>query len=167
MKKDKPIGYDLDGYNVVKDAVLAMINQSPLLKKEGKVSFGMLEKNRGFAIMPTSSSVVESRKKDVTGKITEICYYPFALVYRDTGMNEKRKSEVTELLDNMGKWLEKQEITIDGVSQQLEEYPELTDNRMFLEVKRQTNSYLAKTYEDRAEDWEILITARYKNEYRL
>ena len=166
MAEQKQVKYDLDGYEVVKDAILELINQSPLINEE-KVTFGVLEEEYGFAMIPLSSSVIESTRKSVIGKVTEICYYPFSLVYRDTGMNEKRKSEVSELLDNIGKWLERKEITVDGEKQKLQSYPALTGNRKFLEIRRQTNSYLANVYEDKSEDWEIRITARYQNEYQI
>ena len=164
MRNEKVIKFDLDGYEEVKDAILEIINQSPLAKKE-KVSFGILKDSYGFAIIPTSGSIIESSRKSITGKVTEICYYPFVLVYRDTGINEKRKSEISEMLEDIGKWLERKEILIDGVGQRLQTYPLLTENRKFLEIKRQTNSYLANVYEDKSEDWEIKITARYQNEY--
>lgn len=161
---DKTIKYDLNGYEIVKDAILNLINQCPATEKE--VSFGVLGETYGFAMIPVSSSVVESKKKSITGKVSEICYYPFSLVYRDAGMNEKRKLEVSEMLDGIGKWLEKQEIIVNNEEYKLSEYPALTGEREFLEIQRQTNSYLANTYEDKSEDWEIRITARYKNEYK-
>lgn len=165
MQNEKVVKFDFDGYEVVKDAILELINQSPLIDKE-KVTFGVLEEEYGFAIIPVSSSVIESTRKSITGKVTEVCYYPFALVYRGSGMNEKKKSEVSELLDNIGKWLERKEIIIDGVGQKLQSYPALTGNRKFLEIRRQTNSYLENTYDDKTEDWAIRITARYQNEYK-
>lgn len=166
MQNEKVVKYDLDGYDIVKDAILELINQSPILENETLVSFGMLNETHGFAMIPLSSSVIESTRKSITGKVTEICYYPFSLVYRDTGMNEKRKSEVAELLDNIGKWLERKKAIIEGEVQKLQSYPALTGNRKFLEIRRQTNSYLANVYEDKSEDWEIRITARYQNEYK-
>ena len=162
--KDKPIKYDLNGYEIVKDAILNLINQCPATETE--VVFGILGETYGFAMIPVSSSVIESKKRDITGKTSEVCYYPFTLVYRDAGMNEKRKLEVSEMLDDIGKWLEKQEIIVNDESYKLFEYPVLTGGREFLEIQRQTNSYLANTYEDKSEDWEIRITARYKNEYK-
>lgn len=167
MQNEKVVKYDLDGYEVVKDAILELINQSPILENETLVSFGMLDETHGFAMIPLSSSVIESTRKSITGKVTEICYYPFSLVYRDAGMNEKRKSEVAELLDNIGKWLERKKAIIEGEVQKLQSYPALTGNRKFLEIRRQTNSYLANVYEDKSEDWEIRITARYQNEYQI
>lgn len=166
MQNEKVVKFDLDGYEVVKDAILEIINQSPLIKSKEPVSFGVLEETHGFAMIPVSSSVIESTRKSITGKVSEICYYPFSLVYRGTGMNEKKKSDVSEILDNIGKWLERKEITVEGESQKLQSYPALTGNRKFLEIRRQTNSYLANTYEDKSEDWEIRITARYQNEYK-
>lgn len=167
MPNEKVVKFDLDGYEVVKDAILEIINQSTLIESKEPVSFGVLEETHGFAMIPVSSSVIESTRKSITGKVTEICYYPFSLVYRDTGMNEKRKSEVSELLDNIGKWLERKEIIVDGEKQKLQSYPALTGNRKFLEIRRQTNSYLANVYEDKSEDWEIRITAKYQNEYQI
>lgn len=161
---DKTIKYDLNGYEIVKDAILEIINQCPAI--ENNISFGVLGETYGFAMIPISSSVVESKTKSITGKVTEFCYYPFSLVYRDAGMNEKRKSEVSEMLDNIGKWLEKQEIIVNDEVYKLSEYPALTGNRKFLEIQRQTVSYLANVYEDKSEDWEIRITARYQNEYK-
>lgn len=161
---EKTIKYDLNGYEVVKDAILEIINQCPAV--ENNISFGVLGETYGFAMIPISSSVVESKIKSITGKVTEICYYPFSLVYRDAGMNEKRKLEVSEMLDNIGKWLEKQEIIVKDEVYKLSEYPALTGSRKFLEIQRQTNSYLANAYEDKSEDWEIRITARYQNEYK-
>lgn len=165
MAEQKQFKYDLDGYDVVKDAILELINQSPLIDKE-KVTFAVLGEEYGFAMIPLSTSVIESTRKSVTGKVTEICYYPFSLVYRDTGMNEKRKTDISELLDNIGKWLERKEITVDEEKQKLQSYPKLTEDRKFLEIRRQTPAYLANQYEDKSEDWEIRITARYKNEYK-
>ena len=161
---EKPIKYDLNGYEIVKDAILNLINQCPATETE--VAFGILDETYGFAMIPISSSIVESKRKSVTGKTSEICYYPFSLVYRDAGMNEKRKLQVSEMLDNIGKWLEKQEINVNDEAYKLSNYPALTGNREFLEIQRQTNSYLANSYEDKSEDWEIRITARYKNEYK-
>ena len=166
MQNEKVIKFDLDGYEVVKDAILEIIKQCPLIEGKELVSFGVLEETHGFAMIPVSSSVIESTRKNITGKVTEICYYTFSLVYRGSGLNEKKKSEVSELLDNIGKWLERKEITVDGEKQKLQSYPALTENRKFLEIRRQTNSYLANTYEDKSEDWEIRITARYQNEYK-
>lgn len=166
MQNEKVVKFDLDGYEVVKDAILEIINQSPLIEGKEPVSFGVLEETHGFAMIPVSSSVIESTRKSVTGKVTEVCYYPFSLVYRGSGMNERKKSEVSELLDNIGKYLEKKEIDIDGVGHRLKYYPLLTENRKFLEIRRQTPSYLANVYEDKTEDWEIRITARYENVYR-
>ena len=165
MQDEKVVKYDLDGYEVVKDAILEIINQSPLIEKE-KVLFGILDEKHGFAMIPVSSSGIESSKKSVTGNVTEVCYYPFSLIYRGSGMNEKKKSQVSELLDNIGKYLEKKTVVIDGVSQKLQQYPTLTENREFLGIRRQTNSYLANSYEDKSEDWEIRITARYQNKYK-
>lgn len=164
MKKETK--YDLDGYEIVKDAILDLINQSTIIPEKERLTFGVLSEKQGFAMVPNSSSIVESEKKDIVGNVTEECYYPFTLVYRASGMNEKRKSEIAEMLDNIGKYLEKKELLIKGSKLKLEEYPLLTENRTFTNINRITNAYLANVYEDRSEDWEIRINARYRNKYK-
>ena len=130
------------------------------------LSIGFASVLVGIIFFLISRNLASKTSHSVTGKITEVCYYPFSLIYRDSGMNEKRKSVVSELLDSIGKWLEKKEIVVDNEIYKLENYPTLTGDREFLEINRQTTSYLANTYEDRSEDWKIRITARYKNEYK-
>ena len=116
-------------------------------------------------MFPVSGAVVETEKRSVTGKVTEVCLYPFYIIYRASGLNENRKARVKEWLDTLGKWLEQKKVLIDGEEYILSELPPLTDGRKFLSISRQTPAYLDNTNEDKTEDWAIYISARYQYEY--
>ena len=111
-------------------------------------------------------SVIETERRSVTGKVTEVCLYPFYVIYRASGLNENRKAKVKEWLDTLGKWLEQKKVLIDGKEYQLEEYPPLTDERKFLSISRQTPAYLDTVNENQSENWAIYISARYQYEYQ-
>lgn len=165
MAEQKQVKYDLDGYDVVTKALMELLNQFPGMESGEQIEFSELGEESGFAMYPINGAAIESERTSVTGKVTEVCLYPFYIIFRGAGLNEKRRIETKERLDNIGKWLEGKEIKIDDVPYKLSEYPPLTGNRKFLEFRRQTPAYLDNTYENQSEDWAIYISARYQNEY--
>lgn len=162
---EKQIVYDVDGYEVITDALLTLINQYPALDGEDYITFSTLDEESGKSMFPVTGAVVESTKESVTGHVTQVCLYPFYIIYRESGLTEQNKAKVKEWLDNLGKWLEKKEVLIGDTKYQLEEYPILTGERKFLEISRQTPGYLSNTNENMSEDWAISISARYQHEY--
>lgn len=166
MKEQKQTKYDIDGYNAITSALRELLNQFPLLEEHEEITFSSLEENSGIAMFPVSGAVVETERKTITGKITEVCLYPFFVVYRSIGLTENRKARVKEWLDTLGKWLEQKEIIVNGVSYKLESLPPLTEGRKFLSIDRQTPAYLDNTSENKTEDWVINISARYQYIYK-
>lgn len=165
MTEQKQVKYDVDGYDAVTSALRELLNQYPALDDE-EITFSVLEETSGIGMFPVSGAVVETEKRSVTGKVTEVCLYPFYIIYRASGLNENRKARVKEWLDTLGKWLEQKKVLIDGEEYTLSELPPLTDGRKFLSISRQTPAYLDNTNEDKTEDWAIYISARYQYEYR-
>lgn len=166
MAEEKQVKYDIDGYEAVTSALRELLNQYPNLSEGDEISFSTLGEDSGKAMFPTSGAVIETERKSVTGKVTEVCLYPFYVIYRASGLNENRKARVKEWLDNLGKWLEQKKVLIDGEEYKLSEYPPLTDGRKFLSIERQTPSYLDTVNENQSENWAIYISARYQYEYR-
>lgn len=165
MTEQKQVKYDVDGYDAVTSALRELLNQYPALDDE-EITFSVLEETSGIGMFPVSGAVVETEKRSVTGKVTEVCLYPFYIIYRASGLNENRKAMVKEWLDTLGKWLEQKKVLIDGEEYKLSELPPLTDGRKFLSISRQTPAYLDNTNEDKTEDWAIYISARYQYEYQ-
>ena len=163
---EKQVKYDVDGYEAVTSALRELLNQYPGLERGEEITFSVLEETSGIGMFPVSGAVVETEKRSVTGKVTEVCLYPFYIIYRASGLNENRKARVKEWLDTLGKWLEQKKVLIDGEEYTLSELPPLTDGRKFLSISRQTPAYLDNTNEDKTEDWAIYISARYQYEYR-
>lgn len=166
MTEQKQIKYDVDGYEAVTSALRELLNQYPGLERGEEIAFSVLGETSGIGMFPVSGAVVETEKRSVTGKVTEVCLYPFYIIYRASGLNENRKARVKEWLDTLGKWLEQKKVLIDGEEYTLSELPPLTDGRKFLSINRQTPAYLDNTNEDKTEDWAIYISARYQYEYR-
>ena len=162
---EKQIKYDVDGYEAVTSALRELLNQYPGLERGEEIAFSVLGETSGIGMFPVSGAVVETEKRSVTGKVTEVCLYPFYIIYRASGLNENRKARVKEWLDTLGKWLEQKKVLIDGEEYTLSELPPLTDGRKFLSISRQTPAYLDNTNEDKTEDWAIYISARYQYEY--
>ncbi len=163
--EQKQVKYDVDGYDVVTAALRELINQYPNLSEGDEISFSMLGEDSGKAMFPVSGGVIETEKEDITGHVTQVCLYPFYVIYRAGGLTENRKASVKEWLDNLGKWLEKQPIRVNEESYVLKEYPPLTEDRKFLSINRQSPGYLDSTNENQTENWAIYISARYQNEF--
>lgn len=166
MAEQKQVKYDVDGYDAVTSALMELLNQYPALSVDDEIGFSTLGEDSGKAMFPVSGAVIETERRSVTGKVTEVCLYPFYVIYRASGLNEKNKARIKEWLDTLGKWLEQKKVLIDGKEYQLEKLPPLTDGRKFLSIERQTPSYLDTVNENQNENWAIYISARYQYEYR-
>ena len=165
MSEQKTVKYDIDGYEAVTAALRELINQYPALSEGNEISFSTLGEDSGKAMFPVSGAVIETERRSVTGKVTEVCLYPFYVIYRAAGLSENNKARIKEWLDSLGKWLEQKKVLINGTEYLLEEYPPLTDGRKFLSISRQTPAYLDTVNENQSENWAIYISARYQYEY--
>ena len=86
-------------------------------------------------------------------------------MYRAANLTANRKLSVKEWLDRLGRWLERQTVTINETEHRLEEYPPLTGSRKFLSIERDTPAFLESVAENKTEDWQISISARYMCEF--
>lgn len=161
--KNKPKRYDIDGYDVVTNAIKDLLNSFPGLTEGESIKFSTLEEESGIAFYPISGAVIATETKSVTGKVNQLCNYPFYVVYRTSADSQNSKIDIKEFLDNLGKWLEKQPITIAGEVKKLKDYPTLTENREITEIARQTPAYLDNTSEGNVQDWVISLALKYRN----
>lgn len=163
--KDKQVRYDLDGFDDVTDALRDLLNRFPGLTRGDEITYSTLGEYSGKAMFPITGAVIETEKKSVTGKVHQVCLYPFCVVYRVEGLSEDQKARVKEWLETLGRWLERQDVTINNQQYKLDKYPALTGQRKFLSISRQTPSFLDNTSEHHVEDWVIQLSAQYKNEF--
>lgn len=164
--KNVEVRYDVAGYEHVTAALRELLNQYPALPENDEIAFAMLSDDSGKAMFPMSGGVIELERKSVTGRVHQICRYPFYVIYRAGGLSENRKAAVKVWLDQLGEWLERRTVNIDGSICKLETYPSLTDNRKILSIARQTPAYLDSVTEDQVESWAISLTARYEHYYK-
>ncbi len=156
---------DLEGYEIVTEAIQSLLDAYPGLEEGDKIVFSNLEETSGIAWYPVSGGAIEKEKKSVTGHITQICSYTFFIVYRFGSASSKRKIKIKEFLDTLGKWLERQQVKINGEAVQLKEYPSLSEKRKIEEIRRQTMAYLDSRTEDNVEDWAIGMNLKYKTDF--
>ena len=161
----RTIEYDVDGYDVITEALKTLLNEYPALTKGQQIKFNTLDENSGISMFPLSGAIIERKTKDILGRTTEICQYPFYVIARYGHLSETRKINTKEWLDNLGRWLERQTITIGNTNYTLTGYPALTQNRRFIEIRRTTPAALNAINNNNTEDWAISIVARYENQY--
>lgn len=166
MAEQKILGYDYsmpyaDGTDNITRALRELLNSYPELSASDEITFSVLNADSGKAMFPISSVAILSEKEDITGHVEQTCVYPFMVIYRTSGLTENRKANVKEWLDNLGRWLEKQEVK----GNILNNYPALTGDMEFKKIARTSQGYLYNTNEDKVEDWAISIQATYTNEF--
>lgn len=162
--EQKEVRYDLDGFDTITAAIRALLNEYPNIPDGEEIAFSTLAEDRGKAMFPISGAVISREEEDITGHITQECSYLFTVVYRAGGLNESRKAAVKEWLEDLGRWLERQEITVGDTIYKLREYP-VANSRRITSIKRTTQAFLDSVEENKAENWVISINATYTNEY--
>jgi len=166
MADDQNITLDVAGYDIITEALMVLLNEYPALSNNEKIAFATLSENQGKAMFPQGGAVIMDERSDILGRVRQTCQYPFYMVYRAGGLTSARKQKVKEWLDDLGRWLEGQTITVGETPYTLDQYPELTDGRKFRTIQRASVAALNNINSNNTEDWAIAITARYTNEFK-
>lgn len=165
MANDGILLQDVDGEEIITNALIQLVNQYPALESGDNIRFGWLNADYGKAVFPVSGTVIEREIRDILGRTKQYCQYPLYVIYRCGGLTENRKKNVKEWLDNLGRWLEQQPIKIGDTVYTLTEYPTLTGTRKFTRITRTSPASLIAENENNTEDWAISLTARYTNDF--
>ena len=156
---------DVEGYELVTKALMDLVNTYPGLEPGEDFKFATLPAAEGVAIFPSTGSFIYDERESITGHVTQMCQYPFTVVYRASGLSHTLRVTAKEWLDTFGRWIERQPVQIDGSTQVLESWPELTNDRVIREVTRQSPAYLETVDEDKSETWIMDVIIRYHNEF--
>ena len=163
MDEKNETRYDTESFDVLTQAVRALVNRFPGLGPGEKIAFATLRDSGGLAIFPGDGAVIEEEHRSVTGRVRQVCRYPFAVLIRGGGMNEESRASAKERLDMLGRWLQGQRVTVEGQTYALERYPALTGERRFLDFSIQAPAYLYERDEHQTETWAVALAARYEN----
>lgn len=162
----KPVKYDMAGSEALTAAIKHLLNDFPGLEWGETIAFATLRETGGMAMFPGGGPVVEQERRSVTGRVRQVCRYPFAVLYRRTGISEDQRARVKERLDDLGRWLGRQSITVNGQTYRLEEYPELSGGRKLLDFSFMNPAYLYAQDDHQTETWAVELSARYENIYQ-
>lgn len=163
MANATPIDFDNDAYDVMSKAILALFAKFGELIGE-EILFEELNENSGYAFQGAGGAEVITRDKFITGKIKDSCQYPIVFIRRTASVKEKQKLQVDTFLDTLGKWVCMEEVTINGKSYRLKEYPKLTNGRTITEVRR-NNSVSKDPNPNGVQDWGLPLYIYYTHEY--
>lgn len=164
MNENQPIKRDNGGFEALKPAIIFLLNEYPALN--GRViTFQGLTENDGISIEPESGTLVYSETPDIMGNVYQECQFPFLVVFRSNASTEYLKLNIHDFLDNLGAWLSKEPIVVNGEEYQLTAYPELSGNREITSIVR-FNSYIMDENENQTQDWAIQITVNYTHKFK-
>ena len=165
MEQPKPISLDGEGFEILKDAVLTLLNEYPGLDGRVITRSGLTE-DSGISMEPESGALIYKEVTDIIGNVRQECQFPFYVVYRTDATSEFVKKGVNDFLDTLGAWICREPVIINQHLFQLIEYPKLTGGRKITGVTR-FNSYALEPNENKTQDWLIPITVKYTHEYTL
>ena len=163
MSKEKTVKQDQMGFELLKDAVLDLLNRFPALNGRS-ITLGGLLQDSGISMEPNSGALVISEQKDILGTTWQMCQFPFFVVYRSYPDSEYKRINIMEFLDDLGAWLSKEPVNINGEEHILTEYPAISDRRKITDVVR-FNSYALEPNDNNTQDWVIPITVNYTHYY--
>lgn len=164
MSEQKIIGYDVTGYEILTNAVLALLAKFPGLNGR-EILFEELGES-GIAFSADNGALIITERRSITDHVTQTCQFPFFIVYRTTSTKEFQKLQVQSFFDTIGKWICKEPVEINGEYVRLTEYPSLSDGRKITKVTR-SNSYGLEPNEDGVQDWLMPVTVQYTNEFEM
>ena len=165
MANEQNYPQDVEGYEDVTTALMNTVNSYPGLVGKERFQFTMLEPEEGLSIIASSGSFILEDHESITGHVWQMCLYPFMVVYRVSGLNQKRKIQVKEWMDTFARWLSRQPVNINNTTVILEEWPKLTEGRVIRNISRQTPAYLGGINEDKSKTWVMNMQIQYRNEF--
>ena len=160
----KPIGKDETGYEILTEAMKALLNQYPGLEKGERIKYEELATDGGISFYADTGALIYSEKEDVCGTMHQVCQYPFLVVYRTAADRERQKLSVQKFLDSLGKWICQEPVIINGFETHLSAFPELSQGRKIKRITRD-NSYGTEPQESGVQDWLLPITVKYEYEW--
>lgn len=165
MEELKPIGADVDGFEILTNAVLELLSQFPGLNGK-EILFEELGKESGIAFSANNGALVMSERRSITDHVRQNCQYPFFIVYRTASTQEYQKLQVQAFFDAIGKWLCREPAVVNGETVRLKSYPALSDDRKITRITR-SNSYGLEPSSDGVQDWLMPVTVEYTNEFDM
>lgn len=165
-EKKQQVKYDVESFDVLTEAVRELVNRFPGLRQGEKIAFATLRDNGGMALFPGDGAVVEQESRSVTGRVRQVCRYPFVVLVRGGGMTEENRASAKERLDCLGRWMGGQPVTLQEQEYRLNAYPALSGGRRFLDVSIQAPAWLYERDEHHVETWAVALAARYENIYQ-
>lgn len=163
----------VDGAEAVSSVLLDLLNRFPGLDAGTRIQFATIGPDGGIGFFPNPGNITVDHKENVLGQVTDVCRYPFSILYNAAPKTEKQRLRIKEFLDTLGRWLEGQPVTVGGQTCKLDAYPPLEISRpdavsashKILSIARLSAAHLNAAYPDGMEDWVFSAALTYRSEY--
>lgn len=165
MEELKPIGADVDGFEILTNAVLDLLSRFPGLNGR-EILFEELGKDSGLAFSADNGALIMTERRSITDRVFQTCQYPFYVVYRTASTQEYQKLQVQAFFDALGKWICREPAVIGDETVRLLSYPALSEGRRITRITR-SNSYGLDPNENGVQDWLMPVTVEYTNEFDM
>lgn len=149
----------------VTSALMSTVNSYPGLEDGEQFVFTMVEPEEGLSIVASSGAYIMENHESITGHVWQTCLYPFMVIYRVSGLNQRRKIQVKEWMDTFARWMTRQPVNINGEQVVLMEWPKLTEGRVIRDISIQASASLGGINEDKSETWVMNLQIQYRNEF--
>ena len=113
-KANTAVKFDVDGSEIMSKVLMELLNTCPALCGR-RIAFSTLGEDDGLAFFPSVGAAITSEKESITGHVNQVCAYPFDIVLRCAPKTEAARMRSKELLDAIGRWLERQPVTVRGI----------------------------------------------------
>lgn len=163
MANNEPIGVDVSGFLVLRDAVLSLLNGYPGLDGQA-VTLSGLDENYGLSMEPESGALIYDKNPDILGGIHNKCQFPFYVIKRGATTSEYLKRQTMDFLETLGAWVCQEPVIIGETEYRLTEYPVLTGGRRITGADR-SNAYGLTPNENKTQDWVIQVTVNYTHDF--
>lgn len=164
-KANVAVKFDVDGSEIMSKVLMELLNTCPALCGR-KIAFSTLGEDEGLGFFPSVGAAITSEKEGVTGHVRQVCAYPFDIVCRCAPHTEAARIRNKEFLDAVGRWLERQTITVNGEQYTMSAYPVLEEGtREIQSISRTSPAHLNAVYQNGVEDWLFSGSLKYKNEF--
>lgn len=160
--KEKQYPKDVNGFDYVTTALMETLNSYPGLFPGETFQFSTTNLDDGLNVAAINGAVITEEIESITGRVTQLCAYPFMVILRASGLNPNRRIDTKEWMDTLAEWLIRKPVTINGKVYQMNKWPSLSGDREIRSIKRNTPAYLAEVTENKAESWVMDLTIQYR-----
>lgn len=90
--------------------------------------------------------------------------FPFMVIYRSMPRTNDQKISNIDFMNNLGQWLERRAVKLDGIEYKLEKYPTLTNGRVIEKIEITSPAFKDASNKAGEDDYVIVCNMTYRKD---